>query len=101
MYLSVFSGRWAHYPYCWKKVTGKGAKTGTAKTIPPLKRSSLSHTMSRLLADGITLKKHQEECLEWMNMREETPHKGIQGGLVYGEPGLGKTLLGLEDSLET
>ena len=51
------------------------------------------------VGDAYSLFDYQIDALEWMRMREQTPHLGIVGGIICMEMGMGKTLIGLLHTL--
>lgn len=61
------------------------------RLLPPIQEVKYVH----FLKPEITPMKHQDEAVDWHRMREATPHMGIRGGMLHGEPGIGKTLIGL------
>ena len=44
----------------------------------------------------LALLDHQVRTLKWGRMRESTPHRGVRGGAINAEMGLGKTIMGME-----
>jgi non-specific serine/threonine protein kinase len=63
-----------------------------------------SHTMAAVatlaperlvLETQWTLLPHQRECIAWLQVREKAPCRGVRGGIISIEMGLGKTLIAL------
>jgi SNF2 family DNA or RNA helicase len=46
--------------------------------------------------DVLALLEHQDRAVQWARMREANPLKGVRGGALYAEMGLGKTVMGME-----
>lgn len=45
-----------------------------------------------VLAEDVKIKPHQEKAILWMKKREEQEYRGVRGGILALEKGLGKTL---------
>ena len=72
----------------------------TMKTSAPTSTSTVSSRLQKISSEflhrmahcGYPLKKHQWECVQWMSGREQRKNMGLRGGLLFDDPGLGKTV---------